>query len=627
MIENFHFIRPFWFLACIPVAIAIFVLLRHKTYSQNWVNFCDKVLLEHLSVRSGIKQKQYPILFLALAWFITIFALAGPSWQKIETPLFSSKNSLVIVLDLSQSMNAQDLKPSRLSRARHKLTDILSQRVEGQTALIVYSGDSHIVSPLTADSKTILSMVPILNSNLMPVPGSNLTLAISSAIDLFKNAGEQTGNILLFTDGIDPNNYQRVLDTAKKARQSGYKLSIIGVGSNDGAPIPSPEKGGYLKDSQGNIFVSRLETQKLTELARVGGGKYHRISVSDRDIEAVLKHSKTNQYDKIEENPEQQFKQDKWQDEGVYLVFILIPIALLAFRRGWLLLLFVFILPIPQTSYALSWDDLWLRADQQGQKAFKQGLHEQAAKKFKDNNWQGSAYYKAGQYDKALEAFSRSNDIESIYNKGNTLAQLNRFDEALEAYQEVLKKNPKHKDSLKNKGIIEKIKEQQNKSDQQRGDNSKDQKDSQQGDQPNEQKDSKQGDQSNEQEDSEQGDKQQEQNQQSTQQNENKQQQNSNDQSEQHEQEKSSQQKESQNNSENDQQQSKNIEQDEDSDENNKEENQPINTQFSKLSEEEQQSMKQYLQQIPDDPSYLLKRKFYLNSRRNPQQQQETTPW
>jgi len=619
MIENFHFIRPLWFLALIPVLLAFVLLLKQKSYSQGWSKFCDQELLEYLSISSGFKQKRYPLFFLTLAWLISVFALAGPSWQKIETPLFSSKDSLVIILDLSNSMNAEDLKPSRLARARHKLTDLLKMRREGQTALIVYAGDSHVVSPLTADSNTILSMVPILNSSLMPVPGTNLTQAIQHAIQLFKNAGEFRGKILLLTDGINRSDQKEISKQIKLAKESGYITSIIGIGSPEGAPVASSQQGGYLKDQQGNIYISRLQSEKLTQLAQLGGGQYQTISVSDQDIKKLLKKPQQNQFDQLQKE-QQQIKHDKWQDEGIYLVLILLPFALLAFRRGWLLLLVIIITPFSEPSYALTWDDLWLRADQQGSRAFQLGQHEKAAEQFKSPEWQGSAYYRAGQYDKALQAFSKSESLEARYNKGNTLAQMNRFEEAIKAYQEVLEEEPQHQDSLKNKTVLEKFLEQQQQQQQQQQNKNSDQQNQQsdQNQQQSQQQKNQQPDQKNQENEQQQ---EQEQQQQSSQQ----QQQNAEQQSQSQQQKK--QQNQQQDEKESKQQAISETENDTTEKEEQEQAEKAIDTQFSKLSEEQQQSMQQYLQQIPDDPSYLLRRKFYLNSRRNPQQQQDTNPW
>jgi len=624
--EHFHFLRPEWFLALIPALSLVIWLFRRKGNYLNWNKFCDKALLEHLAVNCGVKQRRSPALLLAIAWLITIAALAGPSWEKLKTPLYSSKNSLVIILDLSQSMNSEDLKPSRLARARHKLTDLLSQRDEGQTALIVYAGDSHVVSPLTADSKTILSMVPILNSNLMPVPGSNLEQALDEAVKLFKNAGEVSGKILLLTDGIAQKDNDKLIEAAKKTKNAGYRLSIIGIGSKAGAPIPNLEKGGYLKDKNGNIFITKLPSKQLKDLAATGGGKYHQITISDRDIKNLLSDKLQNQYEQLQnsnqQTVEEQFKQDQWQDEGAYLVLLLIPLAVLAFRRGWLLALLVFIIPFPQPSYALSWDDLWLRADQQGQQAFNAGKHQQAAEKFADADWQGSSYYKAGQYKKALQAYKRSQTADAYYNQGNTLAQMNKLEDAVKAYQQALKKDPDHQDSQKNKKVVEDLIEQQKQ--QQKQQQNQQQKNSDQQEKNDQQKqDQEQKQQSG---DKQQDDKQSQQEQESQQQSED---QNKNEKSASDaEQDSSEDPKESQSQGKQkqlDPQQQESL-QAEQQKETKEDEKQPLETHFSKLSDEEKQSMQHYLQQIPDDPSYLLKRKFYLNSRRNPQQQ-EANPW
>ncbi|MFK5986853.1 MAG: VWA domain-containing protein [Pseudomonadota bacterium] len=615
MFEDFHFIRPLWFYALIPV-LALFIWLFYKKQkAANWSKICDAELLNYFLVQNGKSVSRYPIILLLISWLFSVFALAGPSWEKVKSPIYSNQDALVIILDLSLSMNASDIKPSRLERAKHKLTDLLNQRQEGQTALLVYAGDAHIVSPLTPDNKTILSFVPVLDASLMPIAGSNLNAALQVAQRLFKNSGINQGRILLLSDGIQPDQQAELTKTIKNLQQSGYFLSIIGIGTVDGAPIPDKQKNGFIKDQQGNIVLSKLDELQLKKLSSIGNGSYHRLTLANDDIKSLLKNSSDKFKQQLNES-NSQVSQQQWHDQGALFVLFILPLALLLFRKGWILGLLVIIMPIPyQPAYSMSWDDLWLRSDQQARQSFIAGKHQQAADKFSDPQWKGSSFYKAGKYQQALEQFSQSDSIEATYNKANSLAQLKQLDKAIEAYNEVLEKNPEHQDSKNNKKIIEDILKQQKQQQQQKGDkgdkqdnkkDSKEQKDENSDNSPENSPDkSKKQDSDKKNKDSEQ------------------QNQSQQDKQKQAEQEALNKQKEKQEKEKQAATEEKSEEDKQDKEQQDKEK-QAKQSQFSKLSEEQQQSMEQYLNQIKDDPAYLLRRKFYLNSTRSKQQQNQT---
>ena len=167
--ENFHFLRP-WFLLALPFGIAILYWVSRISFSSsNWKQAIDENLLAYLIEKPEQQQQQrLPVVSLFIAWIIACIAMAGPSWEQIKQPVIKKQDALVIILDLSLSMYAEDQKPSRIISARRKIQDILARRKEGLTALIVYSGDAHVVSPLTDDTDTITTMIPALEPGIMP---------------------------------------------------------------------------------------------------------------------------------------------------------------------------------------------------------------------------------------------------------------------------------------------------------------------------------------------------------------------------------------------------------------------------------------------------------------------------
>ncbi len=558
----------------------------------NWSQVCDAELLPYILQQRATTQNRWPLFSAALAGLITIIALAGPSWERLPSPAFRNASALVILLDLSRSMDAADIKPSRLIRARYKISDILKRRKDGQTALIVYAGDAFTVTPLTEDTETINSQLTALETEIMPTQGSNTRSALDKAVVLFKQAGLARGQILLVTDGVV------LADTLKVVRSlDNYQLSVLGVGTPQGAPIKISQ-GGFLKDISGNIVVPKLNRQDLQKLANTGGGSFRLISADDSDIDTLLAN--------LDTRAEQQEKEgnnlllDLWQDQGPWLLLLVLPLAVLSFRRGILCLALMVLLPIPKNSYALEWQDLWQSKDQQAQKNFNKQKFGQAATQFDDPEWKAAAHYKAGEFTEAVESLESIQTSEALYNKGNALAKSGKLQEALQAYQQALAIDPKHEDTLHNKEIVEEqLEKQQQQNNQKQGDNQSSEQDSK----SQQQQEDKQ---SEEQENSEQSQDQQSQQNDSQQDESSTEQQQSNEKNNQQNQKEQTKQDDA-DKSENKQQQAEQNQQQKEKDSGEKSQ---AKTEQAMQQDETQQANEQWLQRIPDDPSGLLKRKF-----------------
>jgi Ca-activated chloride channel family protein len=575
---EFHFIRPYWFLALIPAMLIVYLLLKNKLNQGNWSTVCDAELLPFILQEKAVHRNHWALSATAISTVLIIIALAGPTWERLPSPVFRNDAALVIALDLSQSMDASDIKPSRLDRARFKIADILKQRKDGQTALLVYAGDAFTVTPLTEDTETIASQLSALTTSIMPSQGSNTVLALKKAVELLKQTGLQDGDILLVTDGVD---YDQTIDTIEAMTQ--YRLSILGVGTVDGAPVKVAQ-GGFLKDSQGNIVVPKLNSSELSQLAKKGKGLYKTISSDDADIGALLNQLDATIEREGSENTNLMIEQ--WNEKGPWLLLLVLPLAALNFRKGLLSLALISLLPFPETSYALEWNDLWQTQNQQAQHAYQQEKYQQAAEQFDNPQWKAAAQYKAGQLEQAIETLQHDQSATGFYNKGNALAQSKKLSEAVEAYEKSLEINPDNEDAKYNKEQVEKQLEKQS---QQQGDDQK----------KSESDDSKKNDQENNQQgdDSESSGEQQDAEKNSASDSEQKQ---SNEQKQNSEEPKDSQ-----------EQQQKAEE---------KEPQQAESKQAAEASEydESEQASEQWLKRIPDDPAGLLKRKFkYQYGKRN----------
>jgi len=368
---------------------------------------------------------------MGIAGLLSILALAGPTWERLPQPAFRDQSALVIVLDLSRSM-----------------ADILKQREEGQTALIVYARDAFVVTPLTDDVDTITSLLSILNTALMPSQGSHAEIALERAMDLLKQAGLKTGGVLLITDGFQGKKVQRAID---KLNRQGYKLSILGVGTEEGAPIPLA-KGGFLKDAKGAIVIPKLDEFHLREVVQKGDGIYQRIRTNESDVLALLAAFDSQSFQNKDEN----LQIDTWRELGPWLLLLVLPLAALAFRRGYWVIILLFFVPIPTPVQAYDFQSLWLTADQQAKEAFEKEEMQQAAELFEHPEWKAAAQYKSNQYEEVLKSLDELEGAENWYNKGNALARLARYPEAIEAYKKALELEPEHEDAKYNKELVEK---------------------------------------------------------------------------------------------------------------------------------------------------------------------------
>jgi len=570
LMENFHFLRPLFLWGLIPAFIFFCLLLYIQNNRSTWTRAIDPALLPFLLEKSTSPKAIYPAFGLLLLWTLAILALAGPVWQQIPVPVQEREDALVIVADMSMSMYATDVAPNRAVRAQRKIIDVLnSRREEGQTALVVYAGDAHAVTPLTDDVETINNLVPSLQPNIMPVFGSQPAIGVDLALTLLENSNLPEAQILMVTDGVAPDDIgsiQNLLDGTL------HRFSVLGIGTESGSPIPQ-EGGGFLRDSNNAIVIPRLERSLLQQLAANTGGRYADALLTDEDINYLLDESIFDENENLV-NVEREF--DIWYETGPYLLLLVLPLAALAFRRGWLLgLSLVFIFVPDQSAYAWELKDLWINKDTQGTTAFEEENYAEAATLFEDDAWRAAANYRTGNFENAVADLNLLEDAESHYNRGNALARLNRFPEAISAYEEVLAMAPDHEDAQYNKELLEKLMEEQQQEQQQQQQNSE-------------------GD--NQEQEQQEGDEQQDQ----------QQQQNQDQQTEQSDQDQQQEQEQNQ-----DQQES-----DQDSESEPQEQEMPEPQEGEEPDSEEEQAMQQWLRRIPDDPGELLRRKFQYQAAR-----------
>ncbi|HEX5067476.1 MAG TPA: VWA domain-containing protein [Myxococcota bacterium] len=471
---SFHFLRPLWLLAIPAMLPLLWLALRSRAASSAWQRVCDPELLEALLSRSEFATRRWPGALLALGWTVACVAAAGPTWEQLPQPAYHSPSSAVLVVNLSPSMDATDVAPSRLGRARFELTDALAGLADEQLALVIFSEEPYTVTPLADDPAVIGSQVPVLATSLMPGHGTRVDRAIDHAAELLERAGAVNGRILLISDGAG-DEPQRAVEAAERAAAAGVRVSVLGVGTEEGAPLPA--RRGFARDQLGNPITVRLERDALEKIARAGHGRFALATADDSDLHAVMPASEELPGLSGELTPSG-VRTDVWRDMGAALLAIPLLLAPFAFRKGWASTLLLVVLAggaatLPAEAHAAGWDDLWSRPDQQGARALADGRPADAAKLFQDPAWRAAALYRAQDYAGAAEAFGAQEGTEAKYNLGNALARAGQLEQALGAYDQALAAQPDHADARFNRDLVAKLLEQQKQDPQQKQDEQK----------------------------------------------------------------------------------------------------------------------------------------------------------
>lgn len=468
-LQQFHFLRPWWFLALLPALWLVWQLTRAQAQGDHWTRLIAPHLLPFLLDGKGAEEKSR-VGWLMLPLALATIALAGPTWQKLPNPVEKNTSALVVLWDMSPSMLAQDIRPSRLERSRLKLIDLLKTRKDGLTGLIAYSGEAYVVTPLTEDVQTIINLLPSLGPTTLPSVGSNPEMALSEAKKLLKASNLDFGDILFLTDGIDTKAFAELDQQLKGGRD---RVSIWGVGTEDGAPIPLP-RGGFLQTGK-DLVIAKLNSAELKNFAESHKGYYVPAQADDGDIKFLAQLLVRKDQTRLQEDK----TFDQWVESGQYLALALLPLCLWLFRRGSLLVILVVVslgdapsagaqTPEPATTpsteprwqdkAADAWNSLWFTPDQQGARLLKDGNAPAAAKYFAQPAWQATAQYQAGDYAAAAKSFSQDTSASGFYNQGTALLKNNNYDGAIKAFDEALKLQPNYSAAAHNKDIAVKLK-------------------------------------------------------------------------------------------------------------------------------------------------------------------------
>ena len=304
---EFHFIRPLWLLMLAPLLVLAWLLFRKTPSLSSWSKVCDAHLLPYLIQTKGYSRRTFSFFLLIASAMLMIISLAGPTWSRFPVPSYQRVQPRVVVLDMSEAMMINDLRPDRLSRAKFKLHDLFQHQDVGQFGLVVYTGEPFVVSPLTEDSQTIDALLPSLTPLIMPVAGEQLSSALEQAAQLIVEAGFQGGQLLVLTAATPSTDAIKV---AKKLASNGVYTSIMPV-----------------------VSVGALHNSSLfKKFAEAGQGALIPFSDTSKDIDQWLAATRSSQ------NYVASLQNDipVWLDEGCWFLIPALLCLLPVFRRGWL---------------------------------------------------------------------------------------------------------------------------------------------------------------------------------------------------------------------------------------------------------------------------------------------------
>lgn len=455
----FHFLRPWWLLV-LPITILLYLdLARRARAAASFEGLIAPHLLEHLIVPGGLAEKIRPRHLITMLLALGGLAMSGPTWSREPSPFAADAAAIVVAVDVSTTMNAVDVQPTRLDRAKQKVRDLVALRPGARTGIVAYAGAAHVVLPPTDDPDVVTMYVDALDTTLMPLEGQRPGLALDAARELLAR-GDPSGSILFLTDGVPAEERPSFV---RNSREGGPAVMLLALGTEAGGPIREG-KASFATEPGGARRIARLDTASLDVLAKEADVDVLELTLDDGDVASVARKA-----DRRLDQADDDADSVRWKDDGVFLVYPMLLIGALWFRRGWtvpwaaLLLAFLVSSAAPAHAHDSTWADLWWTPDQQGRHHFEHGEFQAAAAHFENPSWKGVALARAGDLEGAADQFARLDTAEAYYNLGTTFARLERFEEAIAAYEAALRRRPEFPDATFNLDIARRLREIQRK--------------------------------------------------------------------------------------------------------------------------------------------------------------------
>ncbi len=411
-----HLLRPMWLLAILPIFVLWWLVRRGRKTAEVLPESIAPHLAKALTVGKTGTRRFGPIDGVALFLGLMVLAASGPTWNRVPNPLLSQTAPMVVVLEVSRSMEAPDLQPSRLERARFKILDLVEKRAGARTALIAYGGTAHRVAPLTEDPNILRAMLEALSPAVMPVQGEDATKALEMArAELAKS--QTPGAILFVLDNLS----EADAVAFAAAEDSDEDLPVIFLLA---APEGSP-RGALDTLSSSAVIQLSADDSDLKAINREAASAYRAALLGDERLD--------------------------WDDRGWMLAWLALPLLLMWFRRGWtmrwalaLFLVSGSVLPSGARADVVDW---FFTPDQQGMIAVRDKEYARAALLFQDTTWRGYTLFKSGQYAEAADFFSRIDTAEAAFAEGLARTRNREYRPAIAAYERAIALDPNFEDA------------------------------------------------------------------------------------------------------------------------------------------------------------------------------------
>ncbi|WP_394242516.1 vWA domain-containing protein [Vibrio astriarenae] len=435
LLTQFHFLRPEWLWALLPISLLVAYRFRMSTQPK-WIDILPTHLRKALTIGEQGWKRQLPLKLLALLMSLATIIAAGPTWQREPSPFGEDKAALVIVLDVSESMLETDVAPSRLTRAKQKIRDLLAIRGGGRNALVVYAGSAHLTMPLTQDIAVFTPFLDAIEPSVMPVAGKNLIATLPIVQEIIQR--ESGGSVLVVTDQVSESTIRSLEASGLSANN---QVIALGIGNPN------------------SVSQNPANLDSLKQLSSALGGHYLEVSIDDSDIRQINRYIERN----MALNGDSAMP---WKDMGYYLVYPLALFMLLWFRKGWLvqwswaLVLLPTILITQQVkaeSVSLKaqnteiikertlleqaqqwWISLWLTPDQQAQWLFNDKQYLAAAARFEEPLRKGIAFYYGNDYQRAYNEFVQLETPRARIYAANALARQREYVKARDSLKALL---------------------------------------------------------------------------------------------------------------------------------------------------------------------------------------------
>lgn len=328
---SLHFASP-WLLLLLLAPFAVWLWLRltsPREHSERYRMYSDQRLLPFLLGHHNLPPRQQWRRFLVWCalWSVLVIAIAGPRWDFRDVQLFRPGSDLVILLDLSRSMDVSDVSPSRLTRARQEIQNLIEQNHHTRLGLIGFATLAHVISPLTEDGSSLRLLLPAMSTDLVELKGSRLTEALLRAEQMLAGQpADSSRHLLLITDGgFGDGNLEEYV---KRLTREGVHLHVLGIGTPEGGLVPGPDGTPLLQHDDTQV-TSRLDEVSLKKLAAVGKGVYQRANYRDHDTQSLLEVISELSHAEVVANQQTRI----WNERYFLLVALAMLLVLPMYRR------------------------------------------------------------------------------------------------------------------------------------------------------------------------------------------------------------------------------------------------------------------------------------------------------